>query len=82
MTAPEQHLERYRRAVVRYHNAEMDVTIAADAKALAIAEALDDGWTVRTLAAELDVTASRIQQLAIRGRAVRASAPADDRGTH
>jgi hypothetical protein len=69
-------LERYRMAQRRYAAAEADVHRAADARALAVADLLDlEEWTVRGLAAELDISHAQVQKLAERGRSVRETAP-------
>lgn len=64
-------LERYQAAMTRQAAAEGDVKRWADARAVAIADALDAGMTIRQLAAELGLSGARISQLAARGRAVK-----------
>lgn len=62
-------------ALARYHNAERQVedsqalvTVAADARAKALSDLHDLGWSYQRIATEIGLTRARVQQLVERGR--------------
>jgi DNA-binding NarL/FixJ family response regulator len=67
------YLERYHMETNRLAAAERARHEAADARAVAVAELAEDGWSMAKIAGELGMTRANAHKLVKRGREVRAA---------